>query len=103
MIFGTHGCANVLTDDRSAPCGATTYNTNQVDVAPLRKDARAGKTIDTTMSTKMVYPCRGGAELPILRLSPGHTGLAIRIGSRTGRQRSGLNDDPTVAAVCPKA
>jgi anaerobic dimethyl sulfoxide reductase subunit A len=28
------GCANVLTDDRSAPCGATTYNTNLVDVAP---------------------------------------------------------------------
>ncbi len=28
-----HGCANVLSDDRSAPCGATTYNTNQVDVA----------------------------------------------------------------------
>ena len=28
------GCANVLTDDRSAPCGATTYNTNKVDVAP---------------------------------------------------------------------
>jgi len=28
------GCANVLTDDRSAPCGATTYNTNSVDVAP---------------------------------------------------------------------
>jgi len=30
----THGCANVLSDDRSAPCGATTYNTNQVEVAP---------------------------------------------------------------------
>ena len=29
-----HGCANVLTDDRSAPSGATTYNTNRVDVAP---------------------------------------------------------------------
>ena len=28
----THGCANVLTADRSAPCGATTYNTNQVEV-----------------------------------------------------------------------
>jgi anaerobic dimethyl sulfoxide reductase subunit A len=28
------GCANVLTDDRSAPCGATTYNTNRVDIAP---------------------------------------------------------------------
>jgi len=30
------GCANVLTDDRAAPCGATTYNTNEVEVAPLR-------------------------------------------------------------------
>ena len=29
------GCANVLTDDRSAPCGATTYNTNLVEVAPV--------------------------------------------------------------------
>lgn len=28
----THGCANVLADDRSAPCGATTYNTNLVEV-----------------------------------------------------------------------
>jgi len=28
----THGCANALTDDRSAPCGATTYNTNLVEV-----------------------------------------------------------------------
>jgi anaerobic dimethyl sulfoxide reductase subunit A len=28
----TQGCANVLSDDRSAPCGATTYNTNQVEV-----------------------------------------------------------------------
>jgi len=28
----TRGCANVLTDDRSAPCGATTYNTNEVEV-----------------------------------------------------------------------
>jgi anaerobic dimethyl sulfoxide reductase subunit A len=26
------GCANVLTEDRSAPCGATTYNTNSVEV-----------------------------------------------------------------------
>jgi anaerobic dimethyl sulfoxide reductase subunit A len=26
------GCANVLTADRSAPCGATTYNTNQVEI-----------------------------------------------------------------------
>ena len=30
-----HGCANVLTADRSAPSGATTYNTNQVQVALL--------------------------------------------------------------------
>ena len=37
----TRGCANVLTDDRSAPCGATTYNTNQVDVAALGKDSAA--------------------------------------------------------------
>ena len=29
----TAGCANALADDRSAPCGATTYNTNLVDVA----------------------------------------------------------------------
>ena len=29
------GCANVLTDDRSAPSGATTYNTNQVQVEAL--------------------------------------------------------------------
>jgi DmsA/YnfE family anaerobic dimethyl sulfoxide reductase A subunit len=28
----TRGCANVLTTDRSAPCGATTYNTNQVQI-----------------------------------------------------------------------
>jgi anaerobic dimethyl sulfoxide reductase subunit A len=28
----TRGCANVLADDRSAPCGATTYNTNLVEV-----------------------------------------------------------------------
>jgi anaerobic dimethyl sulfoxide reductase subunit A len=27
-----HGCANALTTDRAAPCGATTYNTNQVEV-----------------------------------------------------------------------
>jgi anaerobic dimethyl sulfoxide reductase subunit A len=33
----THGCANVLSDDRAAPCGATTYNTNLVEIerAPL--------------------------------------------------------------------
>jgi anaerobic dimethyl sulfoxide reductase subunit A len=29
-----HGCANVLTADRSSPCGATTYNTNFVEVEP---------------------------------------------------------------------
>ena len=28
----SRGCANVLTTDRSAPCGATTYNTNQVEI-----------------------------------------------------------------------
>ncbi len=28
----TQGCANVLTRDRAAPCGATTYNTNQVQI-----------------------------------------------------------------------
>jgi anaerobic dimethyl sulfoxide reductase subunit A len=32
----TRGCANVLTADRSAPSGATTYNTCQVEVEPLR-------------------------------------------------------------------
>ncbi len=32
----TRGCANVLTADRSAPSGATTYNTCQVGVEPLR-------------------------------------------------------------------
>jgi len=31
----TQGCANVLTVDRASPCGATTYNTNQVQVASL--------------------------------------------------------------------
>lgn len=29
----TAGCANVLSDDRSAPCGATTYNTNLVEIS----------------------------------------------------------------------
>ncbi len=28
----SRGCANVLTTDRSAACGATTYNTNQVEI-----------------------------------------------------------------------
>ncbi|MEJ0019212.1 MAG: molybdopterin-dependent oxidoreductase [Acetobacteraceae bacterium] len=32
----TQGCANVLTDDRSAPCGATTYNSNWVQVETVR-------------------------------------------------------------------
>ena len=32
----TQGCANVLTDDRSAPCGATTYNSNSVQVEAIR-------------------------------------------------------------------
>jgi anaerobic dimethyl sulfoxide reductase subunit A len=27
------GCANALTDDRAAPCGATTYNTTLVEIA----------------------------------------------------------------------
>jgi anaerobic dimethyl sulfoxide reductase subunit A len=31
----TQGCANALTTDRAAPCGATTYNTNQVKIAPF--------------------------------------------------------------------
>ena len=31
----THGCANVLTADVPSPCGAMTYNSNWVDVAPL--------------------------------------------------------------------
>ena len=31
----TQGCANVLTADRSAPCGATTYNTNAVEIEAL--------------------------------------------------------------------
>jgi anaerobic dimethyl sulfoxide reductase subunit A len=35
----TRGCANVLTDDRSAPSGATTYNTNEVQVALLGNGA----------------------------------------------------------------
>jgi anaerobic dimethyl sulfoxide reductase subunit A len=30
----TQGCANVLTLDHAAPCGATTYNTNMVQVEP---------------------------------------------------------------------
>ena len=30
----TRGCANVLTTDRASPCGATTYNTNRVEVEP---------------------------------------------------------------------
>ncbi|MSP00717.1 MAG: hypothetical protein EXR07_06670 [Acetobacteraceae bacterium] len=28
----TNGCDNALTTDRSVPCGATTYNTNHVQV-----------------------------------------------------------------------
>jgi anaerobic dimethyl sulfoxide reductase subunit A len=32
----TQGCANVLTDDRPAPCGATTYNSNWVQVEPVQ-------------------------------------------------------------------
>jgi anaerobic dimethyl sulfoxide reductase subunit A len=33
------GCANVLTDDRAAPCGATTYNTCLVQVEPAAAPA----------------------------------------------------------------
>ena len=32
----TQGCANVLTVDRSAPCGATTYNSNRVQVEAVQ-------------------------------------------------------------------
>jgi anaerobic dimethyl sulfoxide reductase subunit A len=30
----TAGCANAVTGDVAAPCGATTYNSNYVDIAP---------------------------------------------------------------------
>ena len=40
------GCANVLTDDRSASCGATTYNTNQVEIAPVRVGGRRLDAVD---------------------------------------------------------
>jgi anaerobic dimethyl sulfoxide reductase subunit A len=40
------GCANVLTDDRSAPCGATTYNTNQVELAPVHAGGRKSDAAD---------------------------------------------------------
>jgi anaerobic dimethyl sulfoxide reductase subunit A len=33
----TSGCANALSDDRAAPCGATTYNTNLVEVEPAQR------------------------------------------------------------------
>ncbi len=32
----TQGCANVLTEDRPAPCGATTYNSNWVQIEPVQ-------------------------------------------------------------------
>jgi anaerobic dimethyl sulfoxide reductase subunit A len=31
----TQGCANVLANDRPAPCGATTYNSNWVEVVAV--------------------------------------------------------------------
>ena len=31
----TSGCANALAEDRAAPCGATTYNTNLVEIASV--------------------------------------------------------------------
>jgi anaerobic dimethyl sulfoxide reductase subunit A len=34
----TEGCANAITLDRSAPSGATTYNTNNVEVEPVDAD-----------------------------------------------------------------
>ncbi len=39
----TQGCANALTEDRSAPCGATTYNTNNVQISPLPLAGEAGE------------------------------------------------------------
>ena len=39
----TKGCANALAMDRSAPCGATTYNTNYVQVALDDHEGRIGK------------------------------------------------------------
>jgi hypothetical protein len=39
----TNGCANTLAMDRSAPCGATTYNTSHVQVGLDGREAnRAG-------------------------------------------------------------
>ena len=32
----TNGCANAVTADVTAPCGATTYNSNYVEIAPAR-------------------------------------------------------------------
>lgn len=32
----TQGCANAVTTDRASPCGATTYNTNQVEIRGLQ-------------------------------------------------------------------
>ena len=42
------GCANVLSDDRSAPCGATTYNSNQVEIARLEEIPGIASAIATT-------------------------------------------------------
>jgi anaerobic dimethyl sulfoxide reductase subunit A len=38
----TQGCANALTEDRAAPCGATTYNTNSVEISPLPHAGEVG-------------------------------------------------------------
>jgi AcrR family transcriptional regulator len=36
------GCANVLSDDRSAPCGGTTYNTCLIHVEPAPEHGKRG-------------------------------------------------------------
>jgi formylmethanofuran dehydrogenase subunit D len=52
----TRGCANVLTADRSAPSGASTYNTGQVEVEPapcpgaLSASASVSRPVGTFLS-----------------------------------------------------